>query len=207
MKHEKKMKKGITLIEIILAIVLIAIILGIAIPKLMTNSTQAEIKQTAVSDLKSIVEAASLWRRSSAKANGNFKEVSVDEIESRLPSNMEADTTKGIIYSSGLKTGTLNGSIDETGLQYSILWDPGLSSTPPEGSFTIVVDARKGQNDLGWEGRMARYALEVFDDALMDMADNEAAVYDKDITASTGKWEEIKCSEDLIKCYHSVLIR
>jgi len=38
------MKKGITLIEIILAIVLIAIILGVTIPKLMTNSAKAEIK-------------------------------------------------------------------------------------------------------------------------------------------------------------------
>ena len=181
---KQNMKKGITLIEIILAIVLIAIIMGITIPKLMSNSTKAEIKQTITSDVRSIVEAANTWRRASSTASGSFMVLSSGRIDSRLPSNMAVDPVKGYIYSSGLSTGNKDGSFDETGVRYTVSWqfDDALKGIDPDFTntmnYSIAMDVTLGDTDLNWDSKMVQYAKDVFGDTIAEIGDSD--IYETD---------------------------
>lgn len=172
---KKNMKKGITLIEIILAIVLIAIILGITIPKLMSNSDRAEIKSVITSDVKSIVEAAMIWKKSSAGASGNFVNLDASDLNSRLPSNMLVDSTQGIIFSSALNTGvedTAGDKNSETGAQYKVQWKIG-AATGEAGAFSIAMDISNGVDDLNWDDKTRDYAKDVFNDVIAELTNGE----------------------------------
>ena len=173
---KQNMKKGITLIEIILSIVLIAIIMGITIPKLMSNSTKAEIKQVITSDLRSIVEAANTWKRASSIAEGNFQKLTSSALNSRLPSNMIVNSDLGYIYSSGLQAGTTDAnSMAETGVRYTVKWqfDNTLKGTSPDftntGNFSIGMDFSIGESDLTWDSKMVEYAQDVFRDTIAEI--------------------------------------
>lgn len=163
----KKMKKGITLIEIILAIVLIAIILGITIPKLMSNSDQAEIKNAISNDVKTITEAANIWRKQTVAANGTFLDVSAGNITSLLPNTM---TVVGdYIMSSGLRTG--DGTNRNTAVRYFIRNNFGTGTN--RGTFALGMEivpagaaAGAAGSTAGWDQRMMTYALNAFNDAI-----------------------------------------
>ena len=176
-----KMKKGITLIEIILAIVLIAIILGVTIPKLMSNSAKAEIKQVITSDVRSIVEAATTWRRSSSSAGGNYKAISASYIFSRLPSTMAVDGTNGRIYSSGLNVGTEvtvgTNTYKETGVTYTIVWQFDPATHTNTGRFSIGMDIDRGESDTGldWNDNLQAYAKETFNDVVVEISNGQSS--------------------------------
>ena len=181
---KNNMKKGITLIEIILAIVLIAIILGITIPKLMSNSDRAEIKSVITSDVKSIVEAALLWKKSSATALGSYIALDGQDLNSRLPSNMVVATGtasaayEGTIYSSGLGTGNQEaGDERNTGAQYAVTWV--ITTTPDNGltgNFSIAMDISRGIADLTWDGKTQQYARDVFNDTIAELTNGTGVI-------------------------------
>lgn len=215
MTQQKRMKKGITLIEIILAIVLIAIILGIAIPKLMTNSTQAEIKQTVVSDVKSIVEAASLWRKSSATAEGVFTALTPEAIRSRLPQSMQVDAVQGIISSAGLATGQANATTAayrNTGVTYTVWFhlDSATTATANTMSFSIAMNTTFGDTQLGWDDRMQEYALDVFQDTITDLAQRgEINRWDTDANTLGSTPISFACSGNVTgtRCFQNILVQ
>ena len=185
MNKKSNMKKGITLIEIILAIVLIAIILGITIPKLMANSARAEIKAVISSDVKSIVEAATLWRKSSSIAKGSYVRLSSDKLNTRLPNTMEVITSSQLIMSSGLKTGSAD-AVDKTGVRYVVLWSFGTPvATTPVGRFAIGMDIDKAITDLQWDSKLRAYAREIFTDIVAEVSDGGTA-YGSDIVPTDG---------------------
>jgi len=204
---KQNMKKGITLIEIILAIVLIAIIMGITIPKLMSNSTKAEIKQTITSDLRSIVEAANTWKRASAVAGGNFQQLSSGAINSRLPSNMKVNGALGLIYSSGLNTGTSDADgIAQTGVRYTVEWqfDDALKGNAPNftntGNFSIGMDFALGRDELNWDAKMVLYAQDVFNDTIAEMSTSTPWVKPT-VTVGTNLKDTVNaftCGEDAV---------
>ena len=173
---QTNMKKGITLIEIILAIVLIAIILGITIPKLMANSAKAEIKQVITSDLRSIVEAATTWRRASSVANGNYQNLSAAAIFSRLPATMSVDGTNGRIYSSGLNVGTTDtvgaSTFNRTGVNYTVTWQFDPATDTNTGTFSIGMDVTEGGANTGldWNNNLTQYAKDTFFDVVTEMS-------------------------------------
>ena len=173
---KSNMKKGITLIEIILAIVLIAIILGLTIPKLMKNSQNAEIKQTISSDVKAIVEAAVLWRKSSAGANNNFRTLNNNALNSRLPNGMVIINTGAAgerITSAGLKTG--GAPADSSGIEYFITWQfDTVAHATESGNFSLGADFTKGNTDLQWDGKTFAYATDAFTDTVTSI--NNATV-------------------------------
>ena len=169
---KQNMKKGITLIEIILAIVLIAIIMGITIPKLMSNSTRAEIKQTVTSDLRSIVEAATTWKRASSEAGGNYINITSGRLNTRLPSNMQVDETEGLIYSSGLRTGNNGGTGNNfqlTGPVYTVMWQFDPVANTDTGRFSIGVDFTYGRDVLDCDPKILGYARDVFNDTIVEI--------------------------------------
>jgi type II secretory pathway pseudopilin PulG len=177
MKQEnKKLRRGITLIEIILAIVLIAIILGVTIPKLMSNSTKSEIKQVITSDVKSIISAATTWRRSAAAAEGTYEALTPNRLNSRLPSNMVVNVTdSGVIMSSGLKTGQAGN--EKTGVSYIVAMKTTTGGSDTETArFAIAINTKSGVDNLNWNAKMHQYALDVFEDVMAEVSDNEGAL-------------------------------
>lgn len=173
MNQTKKMKKGITLIEIILAIVLIAIILGITIPKLMSNSQQAEIKSVISHDVRAIMEAAALWRKQTVAANGSFQDLSASNLRSILPSNMDVDVNTGLIYSTGFRTGDTvagtNPAIDDRGVHYTVRWHFNAANIDL-GTFSIGMNFTRGDTELGWDNKIRVYASETFANAVTEVA-------------------------------------
>ena len=187
------MKKGITLIEIILAIVLIAIILGVTIPKLMSNSARAEIKTVITSDVKSIVESAGTWRKSSATAAGTYLKVSGANLDHTLPSNIVVTANKGLILSSGLKTGVaVDGSnaSEGTGVVYYIFNDTGATSSDSakdkSNEFSLYADFANGSNDLNWDAKTRGYAEDVFTDVIAEVTDNPNPVKNTAYSTAVG---------------------
>lgn len=175
---KNNMKKGITLIEIILAIVLIAIILGITIPKLMSNSERAELKSVITSDVKSIVESAMLWKKASASAQNNFMSIDANDLNSRLPSNMVVDGTQGIIFSSGLNSGNQDANgFNQTGVQYHITWTISNDANHQDtANFSIAMDITNGATDLTWDAKTQQYAQDVFNDTIAELTNGTATV-------------------------------
>jgi len=187
---KKTMKKGITLIEIILAIVLIAVILGITIPKLMSNSAKAEIKQAVASDIKSIFKAAKDWRKSSAMADSSFRGLDGQDLASRLPSNMSVNVD-GVIFSAGLRTGnkdTATTTINDTGIKYVVRWQLSAEdNTKPKGRFSIAISVVDGTK-LGWSSRITTYAQDMLKDTIAEAVSgtNNLILYTAgDVTAGT----------------------
>jgi prepilin-type N-terminal cleavage/methylation domain-containing protein len=207
---KKNMKKGITLIEIILAIVLIAIILGITIPKLMSNSDRAELKSVISSDIRTIVEAASLWKKESAAAQNSYATVSSAQIASRLPGNMHVDTVSGYIHSGGLRSG--NASADatsqETGAQYIVMNDTDGANVE-NGTISIIVDITRGANDLGWAARTLTYAQDVVTDTMFELTGGattgETDSASTAVSAPSGSSPaSVDCSDANVFCFDNI---
>ena len=213
------MKKAITLIEIILAIVLIAIILGVTIPKLMTNSTKAEIKAVISSDVKSIMETAATWKKSSASAAGSYMNISGNALNSRLPSNMRVDNVTAIIMASGLLTGDKINAEDETGVQYLVAWNTEshiTAATHDSSVFALAADFKLGETKLNWDSKMLQYAKDVFSDTIAEATNgddtevNEGTI--KPVNASkTAVSFDCASSEDDstrdVVCHNNILLK
>jgi type II secretory pathway pseudopilin PulG len=208
------MKKGITLIEIILAIVLVAIIAGLTIPKLMANSERAEIKQVITSDVKSIVEAAIMWKKSSSASNGNFRSISTTQITSRLPDSMATDTAQGLIFSSGLTTGSANnvGTDDNrtqaTGVVYTITWAMDATNHTESGRFSIGMNIQNGADDLNWNNNIRAYALDVFTDVIEEISDGDRTPVTGAHTTNGTAGVDFGCETANANgiCFHSVRV-
>jgi hypothetical protein len=181
----------------------------------MSNSDRAEVKQVITNDLRSIIEASIMWRKSSSASNGNFEQLSVNAIQSRLPSNMSVDAANGLIYSSGLRTGnadklggTPNPANGQSGPVYTIHWDfnnrTSDKTTYKTGWFAIGMDTQNGIESLNWDTKLEAYAKEVFEDVVNEMSNGQ---YTSHTGASTGSGAiTITCGTDSI-CFKEVGIR
>jgi prepilin-type N-terminal cleavage/methylation domain-containing protein len=181
--NKRGFKKGITLIEIIIAIVLIAIILGLTIPKIMSNAKRAEIKQTITSDVQAIFQAAQDWRKTtsptSSYAGAGDNGIDGSDIMASLPSDIvvvDAGTANTAILSSGFRTGFLAeemtllaaGATSSTGVRYVLAQSQGNPVTVASinrQSFALGIEldvAASSDNGLGWDPKEIAYAQEVF---------------------------------------------
>ena len=157
----KKKRGGFTLIEVILAIVVVAVIMGIVIPKVMSNSDKAQIKQVISSDTRSIIQAAADWKRTSADAQGTYKDISASALNSRLPSNMDLNGSN--ILSSGFNGGC------KYGVDSSTINSDG-------DSFIIAIDCSNAKQALNWNSKLVSYAKEAFIDTVKSLGDVNATV-------------------------------
>lgn len=154
MKVSQKRRSGFTLIEVILAIVVVAVIMGIAIPKVMSNSDKASIKQSISSDVRSIIEAAADWKRTDrATAGGTYASINELELSSRLPSNMKADAND--ISSSGF-----NG-----GCKYRIVTDNADGR-----NFKLAMNCTTAATTLSWSDKLKEYAEQAFVDSALSLS-------------------------------------
>ena len=180
MKKGQK-RSGFTLIEVILAIVVVAVIMGIVIPKVMSNSDKAQIKQVISSDVRSIIQAAADWRRTSADASGTYKDINASALDSRLPSNMKLNAD-GQIQSSGFNGGCVYG------LKSSSINNHG-------DSFELAVDCATAKSNLNWSDKLVAYAKEAFVDTVKSLGGENTA---KD-TSSTDI-DKVDCTGAVASC-------
>ena len=138
-----KMRKGFTLIELIMVMIVLAILVGIVIVKIMNSSKETEIKDTLRTDISQIVRAANNWRQSDSASDGTYDNISTSKLCDYLPNNMQCDSN--YIYSSGFHDSTGKGRI-----RYKIASD--RISTNGD-SFKIFVDASPLASANHWENR------------------------------------------------------
>jgi len=197
------MKKGITLIEIILAIVLIAIILGLTIPKLMKNSQNTEIKQAISSDVKAIIEAAVLWKKShKSDAATGYKNIDSNALNSRLPENMTV--INGWIPSAGLKTG--EGNESASGVRYTVTYKFRAEDNASIRTFSIGMNTTPGSNNLNWSDKTVSYALETFENAINSITDSTDEDTATAYAGVAGKSAAINCGATSSQCIKEILI-
>lgn len=180
MKKYGSKRKGFTLIEVILAIVVVAVIMGIVIPKVMSNSDKAQIKQVISSDVRSIISAAADWKRTdNTNSDGTYSNIKSEYLDSRLPSNMDANSSG--IYSSGFNGGCV----------FEVTND-GSSA------FKMGMDCSTASTNLNWSNKLKSYAKQAFFDTVKSLS-SDAAV---DTSSNIGN---IDCSEtDAVKCASSI---
>jgi type II secretory pathway pseudopilin PulG len=150
-KVKTNMKRGITLIEITFAIIIIAIIAGITIPKILENAAKTEMKVVVSNDAKSIYDSLIDWKSTNldAKQNG-FKNINTTAIKFIIPESMEVNSQN--ISSAGLK---VPGS-SSSGVIYKI---SNINSTK---SFVFEIDTSNGRNNLDWSDNYVGNIKEVF---------------------------------------------
>lgn len=142
----KQMRKAFSMMELIFVIIVIAAIAAITIPKLISNSDKTNINQAVNSDITSIINAASEWRRVSADSKGDFTGITTASIVPYLPSNMPYNSSTDCIESSGFNHEIcykIEPRKDTTNGDY-----PGLS---------IYVDGSKAAEAYSWSNRMKNY--------------------------------------------------
>jgi len=99
----KNFKKGFTLIEIIIVVVIIGILVSLFYPSIMSNKDKAIINSTVGNDVKLLSGAITEWKTTSPDSNGSYSSLTTDKIVPYLPSSMTYDGTS--IHSSGLNGG------------------------------------------------------------------------------------------------------
>ena len=174
MKKYGSKRKGFTLIEVILAIVVVAVIMGIVIPKVMSNSDKAQIKQVISSDVRSIISAAADWKRTDrTDANGVYDNISAELLSSRLPSNMDVDEANKYIKSSGFNGGCIF-TLDSNG----------------SSAFKMGMDCTTAATKLSWSSKLKAYAREAFIDTIKSLSTSA----DKLESGSIGDGTSVDCS-------------
>ena len=175
----KKKRGGFTLIEVILAIVVVAVIMGIVIPKVMSNSDKAQIKQVISSDVRSIVQAAADWKRTDqSTSDGTYANIQADLLDSRLPSNLPVDTTNHNVKSSGFHNGCL----------FALVKDASDGST-----FKMGMDCSDAATKLSWSNKLKSYAKEAFFDTAKSLSSSATQT-------TSGSIGNVDCTKDTSSC-------
>lgn len=104
-KTQCSKKKAMTLFEIVMVMLAIAVVLYLLYPSIMFNFNKAIISNTLTNDAKMISQAVNEWKTTDTNSDGTFKNITTSGIVAYLPSQMTYDAVGDVIKSSGLKGG------------------------------------------------------------------------------------------------------
>jgi len=155
----EKSRGGFTLVELIFVIVIIAILVSLFYPVIMSNKEKANINAVVGNDAKLISGAITQWKSQSSQSKGNYNGISDAAIAIYLPNTMSY--SGGYIHSSGL-----NG-----GIAYQVASD---KITNDGDSIKIYVDFTKAINDSKFNPRIIQYAEKAAMDAFYNIATNKS---------------------------------
>ncbi len=158
--HTRK-KNGFTLLELIFAIVVVAIIISLIYPTIIANKNKAVISSTVGNDAKLISQAVTQWKGSSSNSNGSYSNLTTAAIAIYLPNTMKYNSSGGYIESSGL-----NG-----GIHYQVISDKINSNGD---SFKVFENFAPAIAQNHWNNRLISYAEKVGMDAFHNLSTNKA---------------------------------
>jgi competence protein ComGC len=92
-------KKAFTMMELILVAIVMAVLIAVFYPTIMSNSKENTLTGTVNTDIKNIIKASNKWKTQDAQSDGTFANITTNAICPYLPQNMRCDK-KGI-HSSG----------------------------------------------------------------------------------------------------------
>ena len=141
----KNFKKGFTLIEIIIVVVIIGILVSLFYPSIMSNKDKAIINSTVGNDVKLLSGAITEWKTTSPDSNGTYSAITTKKVATYLPSGMNYDTATDTIQSSGL-----NG-----GIAYQIISDKINTNGD---SFKVYADFTAAITNNNYDDRIKTYA-------------------------------------------------
>ena len=106
-KHtfNKKMKKGMTLFEIVMVMLALAVVLYLLYPSIMFAYNKSLINSAITNDVKMISQAVNEWKNTDSDSDGTYRNVTTSEVVPYLPTQMNFDAGTNSIKSSGLKGG------------------------------------------------------------------------------------------------------
>ena len=167
-KQNLQGKRGFTLIELMIAIVIMATLAALIIPKIMSNSRSAQMSATIQSDVKSINTAVGEWRTESSNSDGTYNNIDVKGICSYLPDNMACDDTW--IYSGGYK-----GSDGKGMIKYKIA---SYKKNTAGDSYKIYMDGSTLAGAQSWSDRAKTNIETTFDNIAKKASSNPAVTID-----------------------------
>jgi prepilin-type N-terminal cleavage/methylation domain-containing protein len=200
---KSRKRGGFTLIEIIITIVVVAVIMGIVIPKIMSNSSRAEISQVISSDVTSIATAASEWRR--VRGRNIYGGINAGQLQGFLPASLKVGRLGGlaltgindadtVVFSSGLAQGCVyRVGAKGTGADSGLL-DISMDCNYGAGAAYYVGGTTQGTHDIvpvnaqttfTWDDTMVNFAVSAFVNAVTSLHNDSSGVVLNVPTAAT----------------------
>jgi len=172
MKNMFCYKKGFTLLEIIFVVILIAGLLLLFFPNIIFTSKKAEIGSVVTADAKSLTQAITEWRKSSADSDGTFQYLTTSGIVPYLPTAMSWHETKpgvpgkaavpakgGNPAVAAVAAVPAEGYIQSTGLNGGIHYRVISDKTTTNGdSFKLFIDFSEAIKQKNYDSRTVTYA-------------------------------------------------
>jgi len=140
-------RRGFTLIELIVVIVIMAGLAYVVINKVLANSKSSQLTSIVNNDVAQIVKAVNKWKENDSASDGTFNGLTTDSVCPYLPNNMYC--ANGKIYSSGYHT-TAGGGEGTSRIYYQLTAD---KITNDNDSFKIFADASDLANAEHWDDR------------------------------------------------------
>lgn len=142
---KNKMKKGMTLFEMVMVMLVAAVILYLIYPTIMFNYNKTVINSAITNDIKMISQAVNEWRNTDGDSDGTYRNVTTSEVIPYLPTQMSYDAGTNSIKSSGLKGG----------ISYQLISD--VISTNGD-SIKILVNFTEAITTKNYDTRTITYA-------------------------------------------------
>jgi prepilin-type N-terminal cleavage/methylation domain-containing protein len=173
------MKKGFTLIELMIVVAIIAIIAAIAIPSLL-RSRMAANETAAAASCKAFAEAEEIYRRTDYDADGILEYAQGIAGANSLVDKVAGDSSIGLLDKTfGTAEGVAGTASPKAGYVFSVLNSQGASATGGARSYLAGTNMNLGYGLSAVAGSYDGTGRNSF------MINNNGTIYQKDTTSST----------------------
>jgi prepilin-type N-terminal cleavage/methylation domain-containing protein len=180
-KHDtKKMKKGFTIIEIVIVIAIIGAMMAIFGNKLFGFFEKADMQTTLNTDADMLFTAATNYKNSSPLADNTYQSITAEQLSKYVSDKMKFNTTTKELESLGL-----NG-----GCSYSLAQTPGDTN-----SYFLRVDCTDAMKASNWAANSNGRMQDIFEKAFKERTAGTVKV-DQDCVTTEGN-EDVGNEEDI----------
>lgn len=145
----KTWKKGLTLPEILFAVLVITVIMSLLLPNIINSKDRAIISSTVTNDAKLLAQAFTEWKGNSSYSNGTYANIETGMLTSFLPETMSVDDggTPNDFSDDIIKSSGLNG-----GISYQVFSD---EITTSGDSLKIIANGQVARDSQNWSERVS----------------------------------------------------
>lgn len=153
---KKSMKKGFTLLEIVMSIILLAVVAYMVYPNIIAGKDKSEISAGLNADAKSIMLAVSEWKSTdTVNSNGTFSAVKNLFLVPYLPTSLRYDSVNDDIVSSAINVGGTYAT--PKGIRYKVLSDQ-ITGGSVGDSFKLLIDFKDIESAKNLNETLTQYA-------------------------------------------------